>query len=87
VNWFIHVFSGPVIFEYNYGGRTLPYLPECLDFKEWQGLHKRTAGFGCDTRPERQVKLISSVTEVGRRQFYGAQTVRSNTGTSRSGQL
>src|SRR5579875_2744760 len=26
-------FSGPLLMEYNYGGRTLSYLPECLDFK------------------------------------------------------
>lgn len=27
-------FSGPVVMEYNYQGRTLPHLPVCLDFKE-----------------------------------------------------
>jgi galactonate dehydratase len=27
-------FSGPVLMEYNYGGRTIPYMPVGLDFKE-----------------------------------------------------
>src|ERR1700744_1553853 len=27
-------FSGPVLMEYNYQGRTLDYLPKCLDFKD-----------------------------------------------------
>ena len=25
----LSTFSGPVLMEYNYGGRTLPYLPVC----------------------------------------------------------
>ncbi len=31
-------FSGPVLMEYNYQGRTLPHLPVCLDFKERETL-------------------------------------------------
>jgi len=26
-------FSGPLLMEYNFQGRTLPHLPVCLDFK------------------------------------------------------
>ena len=29
----LSTFPGPVIMEYNYGGRPIDYLPECLDFK------------------------------------------------------
>ena len=29
----LSTFSGPVIMEYNFGGRLIPCLPECLDFK------------------------------------------------------
>src|SRR4030095_1804571 len=29
---FLSTFSGPVMFEYNFGGQPIDYLPECLDF-------------------------------------------------------
>src|SRR5262249_58793641 len=29
----LSTFSGPVLMEYNYGGRPLDYLPPCLEFK------------------------------------------------------
>jgi len=29
----LSTFSGPVLFEYAFGGRTLPHLPVCFDFK------------------------------------------------------
>ncbi len=39
-------FSGPVLMEYNYQGRTLPHLPVCLDFKERQAVSQPAAGPG-----------------------------------------
>jgi L-alanine-DL-glutamate epimerase-like enolase superfamily enzyme len=65
----LSTFSGPVIFEYNYGDRALPYLPECLDFKNGKLYTNERPGLGV-TLDLKQVKLISEVTEVGRRQFY-----------------
>jgi L-alanine-DL-glutamate epimerase-like enolase superfamily enzyme len=65
----LSTFSGPVIFEYNYGDRALPYLPECLDFKNGKLYTNERPGLGV-TLDLKQVKLISQVTETGRRQFY-----------------
>lgn len=30
---FLGTYSGPVLMEYNYQGRTVPNLPVCLEFK------------------------------------------------------
>ena len=65
----LSTFSGPVIFEYNYGDRAIPYLPECIDFKNGKVYTNERPGLGV-TLDLKQVKLISEVTEVGRRQFY-----------------
>jgi L-alanine-DL-glutamate epimerase-like enolase superfamily enzyme len=62
-------FSGPVMFEYNYGDRPLPHLPECLDFKAGKLYLNDRPGLGV-TLDVKQVKLVSEVTTVGRRQFY-----------------
>jgi len=42
----LSTFSGPVIFEYNYGDRPLPYLPECLDFKNGKLYTTERPGLG-----------------------------------------
>ena len=34
----LSTFPGPVMMEYNYGGRPIDYLPECLDFKNGKAL-------------------------------------------------
>ena len=65
----LSTFSGPVIFEYNYADRALPYLPECLDFKNGKVYTNERPGLGV-TLDLKQVKLISEVTQTGRRQFY-----------------
>jgi L-alanine-DL-glutamate epimerase-like enolase superfamily enzyme len=65
----LSTFSGPVLFEYNYGDRPIPYLPECLDFKNGRLYPNDRPGLGV-TLDLKQVKLISEVTTVGRRQFY-----------------
>jgi L-alanine-DL-glutamate epimerase-like enolase superfamily enzyme len=65
----LSTFPGPVLFEYNYGDRPIPYLPECLDFKNGKVYTNDRPGLGV-TLDLKQVKFISSVTTVGRRQFY-----------------
>src|SRR5579862_23037 len=41
-------FSGPVLMEYNYQGRTLPHLPKCLDFKEGKLYPNDRPGLGVE---------------------------------------
>ena len=65
----LSTFPGPVMFEYNYGDRSINYLPECLDFKNGKVYTNDRPGLGV-TLDVKQVKPISSVTTVGRRQFY-----------------
>jgi galactonate dehydratase len=55
-------FSGPVLMEYNYGGRTIPYLPVGLDYKEGKLYPNDRPGLGVelDLKP---LKLIAEFTE------------------------
>ena len=39
-------FSGPVLMEYNYQGRTLEHLPVCLDFKMGSFIRMSGRGWG-----------------------------------------
>jgi L-alanine-DL-glutamate epimerase-like enolase superfamily enzyme len=41
-------FSGPVVMEYNYQGRALPHLPQCLDFKEGKLYPNDRPGLGVE---------------------------------------
>ena len=65
----LSTFSGPVLFEYNYGDRAVEYLPDFLDFKAGKLYTNDRPGIGV-TLDVNRVKLISSVAQVGRRQFY-----------------
>jgi L-alanine-DL-glutamate epimerase-like enolase superfamily enzyme len=65
----LSTFSGPVLMEYNYGGRTISYLPECLDFKQGKAYTNDRPGLGV-TADLKGLKMIGEVTTVGRRQFY-----------------
>ncbi|HYW45807.1 MAG TPA: mandelate racemase/muconate lactonizing enzyme family protein, partial [Bryobacteraceae bacterium] len=65
----LSTFSGPVIFEYNYGGRPIPYLPECLDFKAGKAYTNDRPGLGVTADPK-LLKLISSVDQPGRANIY-----------------
>ncbi len=65
----LSTFSGPVLFEYNYGDRAIPYLPECLDFKAGKLYTNDRPGLGV-TLDVKQVKLISEVTTVGGQRLY-----------------
>ena len=52
--------------EYNYGGRPIDYLPECLDFPKGKALYNDRPGLGVTLEPK-LLKKISEVTEPGRR--------------------
>lgn len=63
-------YSGPVLMEYNYQGRTLPYLPVCLDFKDGKLLPNDRPGLG--------VQLdMSQLTQIG--EFTTRLTSRAQT--------
>jgi L-alanine-DL-glutamate epimerase-like enolase superfamily enzyme len=62
-------FSGPVLFEYNYAGRTLPYLPEFVDFKNGKVYPNDRPGLGV-TLDVKQLKLISEVTAPANRTWF-----------------
>jgi hypothetical protein len=55
--------------EYNYGGRPIPYLPECLDFKAGKAYRNDRPGLGV-TADLKQLKLVSSVDQPGRANIY-----------------
>ncbi len=44
----LSTFSGPLVMEYNYQGRTLPHLPVCLDFKDGKLYPNERPGLGVE---------------------------------------
>lgn len=62
-------FPGPVIMEYNYGGRPIEHLPECLDFKNGKALMNDRPGLGV-TADLQRMKMIGEVTEPGRKNVF-----------------
>jgi L-alanine-DL-glutamate epimerase-like enolase superfamily enzyme len=62
-------FPGPVIMEYNYGGRPIAHLPECLDFKNGKALMNDRPGLGV-TAEMKLLKMIGEVTEPGRANVF-----------------
>jgi galactonate dehydratase len=65
----LSTFPGPVIMEYNYGGRPIKHLPECLDFKDGKALMNDRPGLGVKVDLA-QCKQIGEVTQVGRKNVY-----------------
>ncbi|PYR88429.1 MAG: mandelate racemase/muconate lactonizing protein [Acidobacteria bacterium] len=65
----LSTFSGPVLMEYNYGGRPIDYLPECLDFKNGKAYTNQRPGLGV-TADMNRLTQIGEVTEPGRRNVY-----------------
>jgi galactonate dehydratase len=63
-------FSGPVLMEYNYQGRTLPHLPVCLDFKNGKLYPNERPGIGV----ELDMKQLTLVTEITQPVTARAQT-------------
>jgi L-alanine-DL-glutamate epimerase-like enolase superfamily enzyme len=55
-------FSGPVLMEYNYQGKTLPHLPVCLDFKNGKLYANERPGLGVELEMK-QLKLVGEVTQ------------------------
>jgi galactonate dehydratase len=64
-------FSGPVVMEYNYQGRTLPHVPVCLDFKNGKLYPNERPGLGVEL-DMKYLKLIAEYTEpiTNRAQTY-----------------
>jgi galactonate dehydratase len=65
----LSTFSGPVLMEYNYGGRPIDYLPECLDFKNGKAYTNQRPGLGV-TVDLKRLTQIGEVTQPGRRNVY-----------------
>lgn len=65
----LSTFPGPVIMEYNYGGREIPHLPQCLDFKDGKALMNDRPGLGV-TADLSKMQLIGEVTQEGRKNVY-----------------
>ena len=55
-------FSGPLLLEYNFQGRTLPHLPVCLDFKNGKLYPNERPGLGVELDLS-QLKQIAEITE------------------------
>lgn len=53
-------FSGPLLMEYNYQGRTLPHLPVCLDFKNGKLYPNDRPGLGV----ELDMKKLQQIAEI-----------------------
>ena len=64
-------YSGPVLMEYNYQGKTLPHLPVCLDFKNGKLYPNDRPGLGVEI-DRKQLKLLATITEpvTARAQTY-----------------
>ena len=65
----LSTFPGPLMMEYNYGGRPIDYLPECLDWKDGKAYTNQRPGLGV-TLDLTKVTQIGEVTETGRQNFY-----------------
>ena len=70
----VHVlgtFSGPVLMEYNYGGRTIPHMPVGLDFKDGKLYPNERPGLGVEI-DMKQLKQIAEFTQpvTARAQTY-----------------
>jgi L-alanine-DL-glutamate epimerase-like enolase superfamily enzyme len=64
-------FSGPLLMEYNFQGRTLPHLPVCLDFKDGKLFPNERPGLGVELDMA-HLKLAAEWTEpiTARAQTY-----------------
>jgi galactonate dehydratase len=65
----LSTYSKPVLFEYNYGDRPIPHLPECLDFKKGKLYTNQRPGLGV-TADMSQLKMISEVTMPNSPRLY-----------------
>jgi galactonate dehydratase len=69
----LSTFPGPLMLEYNFGGRPIDYLPECLDWKDGKAFTNQRPGLGVTVDLSR-LKLVGEVTEAStqhiRQNFY-----------------
>src|SRR5215831_7688427 len=65
----LSTFSGPVLFEYNYGERPIDYLPQWIDFRKGKLYANDRPGLGVTVEPK-LLKQIGEVTETARRPLY-----------------
>jgi len=69
----LSTFPGPLMLEYNYGGRPIAHLPECLDWKDGKAYTNQRPGLGV-TLDLSKVKQVGEVTEADtqhiRQNFY-----------------
>jgi galactonate dehydratase len=63
-------FSGPVLIEYNYQGKTIPHVPVGLDFKDGKLYPNERPGLGV----ELDMKSLKLITEITQRVTERAQT-------------
>jgi L-alanine-DL-glutamate epimerase-like enolase superfamily enzyme len=63
-------FSGPVLMEYNYGGRTIPHMPVGLDFKNGKLYPNDRPGLGV----ELDMKQLQMIAEINQPVTARAQT-------------
>jgi galactonate dehydratase len=63
-------FSGPVLLEYNFQGRTIPHVPIGLDFKDGKLYPNERPGLGV----ELDMKPLKLITEITQRVTARAQT-------------
>jgi galactonate dehydratase len=63
-------FSGPLLMEYNFQGRTLPHLPVCLDFKDGKLYPNDRPGLGVEV----DYKALRQIAEITERNTNRAQT-------------
>jgi L-alanine-DL-glutamate epimerase-like enolase superfamily enzyme len=66
----LSTFPGPVLMEYNFQGKTFPYLPQCLDFKDGKLYPNERPGLGV----ELEMKPLTLITEVTEYTANRAQT-------------
>jgi galactonate dehydratase len=64
-------FSGPLLMEYNFQGRTFPHLPVCLDFKNGKLYPNERPGLGVEL-DMKQLKQVAEITQpvTNRAQTY-----------------
>jgi galactonate dehydratase len=66
----LSTYSGPVLMEYNFQGRTNPQVPVCLDFKQGKLYPNDRPGLGVEL-DMKQLKQVAEITEpIRNRQLY-----------------
>jgi galactonate dehydratase len=65
----LSTYSQPVLFEYNYGDRRIPHLPQCVDFKNGKLYPNDRPGLGV-TADMTQLRMVGEVTTAGTSRLY-----------------